>query len=255
MFQAGAHLAVASDAMTGGSREDADVETSSAGYAERFRGPVGAWFLDVQARTTLELLRPWPRARVLDVGGGHGQLTGPLLDAGHEVTVYASDPACRERVRAYVDGGGARFESGDLLHAPYADRSFDVVLSFRLLPHVTAWPALVKELCRLAARAVVVDYPTRRSLNAMAGPLFEAKKNVEGNTRPFAVFRDADVVGAFAASGFHPTARRPQFFLPMALHRAHGVGALARGLESLPRLVGLTRALGSPVILRVERHG
>jgi hypothetical protein len=171
------------------------------------------------------------------------------------LTVYASDPVCRERVRAYVDGGRARFESGDLLHAPFPDRSFDVVLSFRLLSHVAAWPALVAELSRLAARAVVVDYPTRRSVNAMAGTFFEAKKNVEGNTRPFAVFRDADVVGAFAANGFHPTARRPQFFLPMALHRAHGRGGLARALESIPRFTGLTRALGSPVILRVERDG
>jgi SAM-dependent methyltransferase len=241
--------------MTGATREDADIETSSAGYAERFRGPVGAWFLDVQARTTLALLEPWPRARVLDVGGGHGQLTGPLIDAGHEVTVYASDPVCRERVRSYVDGGRARFEAGDLLHAPFADRSFDVALSFRLLPHVAPWRALVAELCRLAARAVVVDYPTRRSVNALAGPLFEAKKNVEGDTRPFAVFRDSDVSDAFDASGFRVTARRPQFFLPMALHRAHGSGGLARALESVPRFTGLTQALGSPVILRAERHG
>ena len=236
-------------------REDADVETSSAGYAERFRGPVGAWFLDVQARTTLGLLEPWPRARVLDVGGGHGQLTKPLLDAGHEVTVYASDPRCRERVRPYVEGGRARFESGDLLRAPFADRSFDAVLSFRLLPHVADWRALIAELCRLAARVVVVDYPTRRSVNALAGPLFEAKRNVEGDTRPFAVFRDADVFHAFGANDFAVTARRPQFFLPMALHRAHGVGGLARALESVPRLTRLTQALGSPVILRAERNG
>jgi 2-polyprenyl-3-methyl-5-hydroxy-6-metoxy-1,4-benzoquinol methylase len=236
-------------------REDADVETSSAGYAERFRGPVGEWFLDVQARTTLALLAPWPRARVLDVGGGHGQLAGPLIDAGHDVTIYASDATCRERVRALVDGGRARFESGDLLRAPFADRAFDVVLAFRLLPHVAAWRALVAELCRLAARAVVVDYPTRRSVNALAGPLFEAKRNVEGDTRPFAVFRDADVEEAFGAGGFRVTARRPQFFLPMALHRAHGRGGLARALESVPRVTRLTQALGSPVILRGERSG
>lgn len=241
--------------MDTGVREDADVETSSDGYAERFRGPVGEWFLDVQARTTLELLAPWPRARVLDVGGGHGQLVGPLIGAGHEVTVYASDPVCRERVRAHVEGGRARFESGDLLHAPFADRAFDVVLSFRLLPHVVAWPALVAELCRLAARAVVIDYPTRRSVNALAGPLFEAKRGVEGDTRPFAVFKDAQIAGAFAAGGFRVTARRPQFFLPMALHRAHGSGGLARALEAGPRVMHLTQALGSPVILRVERNG
>jgi hypothetical protein len=40
-----------------------DVETSSEGYAGRFAGGVGAWFLEAQARITLALLAPWPRAR------------------------------------------------------------------------------------------------------------------------------------------------------------------------------------------------
>jgi 2-polyprenyl-3-methyl-5-hydroxy-6-metoxy-1,4-benzoquinol methylase len=236
-------------------REDADVETSSDAYALRFRGAVGAWFLDVQARTTVELVAPWPRARVLDVGGGHAQLAGPLADAGHEVTVYGSDERCRARVEALLAAGRARFASGDLLHAPFADRAFDVVLSFRLLPHVDAWPALVGELCRLAGRAVVVDYPTRRSVNALAGAFFDAKKGVERDTRPFAVFSDREIADAFAAHGFRVSARRPQFLLPMALHRAHGRGGLGRALEAVPRAVGLTQALGSPVILRAERHG
>ena len=236
-------------------REDADVETSSDAYALRFRGAVGAWFLDVQARTTVELLAPFPHARVLDVGGGHAQLAGPLADAGHDVTVYGSDERCRARVEGLLAAGRARFASGDLLRAPFADRAFDVVLSFRLLPHVVAWPALVGELCRLAARAVVVDYPTRRSVNAFAGAFFDAKKGVEHDTRPFAVFSDGEIADAFAAQGFRVSARRPQFLLPMALHRAHGRGGLGRALEAVPRAVGLTHALGSPVILRAERHG
>ncbi|HEX9203914.1 MAG TPA: class I SAM-dependent methyltransferase, partial [Vicinamibacteria bacterium] len=70
-----------------GGREDADRETSSEEYARRFAGPLGAFFLEVQARTALELLRPWPGASVLDVGGGHAQIAGPLADAGHAVTV------------------------------------------------------------------------------------------------------------------------------------------------------------------------
>ena len=38
--------------------EDADVETSSEAYARRFPARSGAWFLDVQAAATLDLLRP-----------------------------------------------------------------------------------------------------------------------------------------------------------------------------------------------------
>jgi 2-polyprenyl-3-methyl-5-hydroxy-6-metoxy-1,4-benzoquinol methylase len=236
-----------------GVREDADVETSSEGYARRFAGPVGAFFLERQARTTVDLLRPWPGASVLDVGGGHAQLVGPLVEAGHPVTVYGSDPVCGARLSPWTSSGRAAFRAGDLLHAPWPDRSFDLVTAFRLLPHVAPWRELIAELGRLARQAVVVDYPTRRSVNAVSGAFFGWKKGVEGDTRPFTVFRDAQIEAAFTAVGFRRTARKPQFFLPMALHRAGGSGPLARALEGGARVVGLTGALGSPVILRLER--
>jgi SAM-dependent methyltransferase len=232
-----------------------DVETSSEGYARRFAGDVGAWFLAAQARITLGLLSAWPGARVLDVGGGHGQLTGPLVEAGFQVTVYASAEVCAERVRAWTENGRARFLAGSLARLAVADRAYDVVLSYRLLPHVAAWRGLVAELCRAAGRAVLVDYPTRRSLNAIAGPLFGLKRGVEGNTRPFEVFSDGDVREAFAGSGFETTAREPEFVWPMALHRAIGRAPLSRVAEGLAGALGLRRALGSPVILRAERRG
>jgi 2-polyprenyl-3-methyl-5-hydroxy-6-metoxy-1,4-benzoquinol methylase len=235
--------------------EGADVETSSEGYARRFSGPVGRWFLDVQKEATLQLLVGWPAATVVDVGGGHGQLAGPLVEAGYDVTVVGSDPACHERVRALVEAGRARFQSADLLRLPFADRSFDVALSFRLLPHVTRWRELVAELCRVSRLGVVVDYPTRRSVNAVASVFFAAKKTVEGDTRPYAVFADGEIEEAFGAQGFRPTGRRPQFFWPMALHRALGVAPLSRALERMTALPGLRRAFGSPVILRLERRG
>ena len=174
----------------GGGQAGPDVETSSDGYARRFAGGVGAWFLEAQARITLDLLAPWPRARVLDVGGGHAQLTGPLVEAGLRRDVYGSDAAAP---RACAPGrtAGARASMAGLERLAAADRAFDVVLSYRLLPHVEAWRALVAS-CAAAARAVLVDYPTRRSLNAVAGPLFEMKRGVEGNTRPFLVFADAE---------------------------------------------------------------
>lgn len=188
------------------------------------------------------------------MGGGHGQLTRPLLEAGHEVTVYASGPlACGAEVRALAETGRIALQYGDLLHAPWTERSFDAVVCFRLLPHARDWSALVGELARLALSSVIVDYPTARSVNAVSGLLFAAKRRVEGDTRPFTVFRDRDLAAAFAARGFRVTERRPQFFFPMVLHRALRSAALARAVEGAASLLGLTRTLGSPVILRLER--
>jgi len=236
-------------------REDADVETSSDAYAGRFAGTVGSYFLEVQAKATLDLLTPWPGASVLDVGGGHGQVTGPLVDAGYDVTVLGSETSCERRVREWTATGRARFEAGNLFAAPFPDRSFDVVLSYRLLPHAHRWRALVAELARLARQTVVVDYPTTRSVNTVAGSLFAWKKGVEGDTRPFTVFRDADIESAFAERGFTRTGRRAQFLFPMAFHRATGSAGLARVLERAAGALGLRDALGSPVILRLERRG
>ncbi|HVO13053.1 MAG TPA: class I SAM-dependent methyltransferase [Vicinamibacteria bacterium] len=209
----------------------------------------------MQAAATLELLWPFAGARVLDVGGGHGQTTGALVAAGFEVTVLGSDSACEARVRAWTASSRARFLRADLLAPGLPDRSFDVVLCYRLLPHVRRWPALVATLCRLARAAVIVDYPSRRSVNAAADLLFGFKRRVEKDTRPFTVFSDDELEAAFAGHGFRTTGRRPQFFFPMALHRATRAAPLARLLEGGAKAAGLTRRFGSPVILRLERRG
>jgi SAM-dependent methyltransferase len=235
--------------------EDADVHTSSPDYARRFSGAVGAWFLEVQSQTTLALLASRPGASVLDVGGGHGQLTGPLVAAGFAVTVHGTRDVCAAGIERWVAAGRAQFRTGPLLTLPFADRSFDVVLAFRLLPHVERWRELVAELCRVAAHAVVVDYPTRRSVNVVSSLLFSAKKRVETNTRPFRVFSEREIDDAFASAGFVTTARRSEFALPMALHRALRVAPLSKAMEALARGLGITAAFGSPVVRRAERRG
>ncbi len=59
--------------------EHADIETATADYASRFSGEAGKYFLDQQTAITLQLLKDYPKARVLDVGGGLAQLAEPLV--------------------------------------------------------------------------------------------------------------------------------------------------------------------------------
>jgi SAM-dependent methyltransferase len=234
--------------------ETADVETASEDYATRFAGPVGAWFLELQARSTLDLLGALGGvASVLDVGGGHAQLAPALVDEGYQVTVVGSAPTCAARLSALLAAGRCRFDVGSVIDLPYGDRSFDAALSFRLLPHVTAWRVLLQELCRVARRAVIVDYPSSRSINVLAEGLFVAKKRFEGNTRPFAQYRPAEIERAFRDGGFRVTASCAQFLWPMVLHRMIGRVGVSKALEAPGRATGLVRLLGSPVIVRAER--
>lgn len=235
--------------------ETADIHTSSDEYATRFSGPAGEWMLAVQEQMTLRLMRPFPDASVLDVGGGHGQLAVPLCRAGWRVTVLGSDESCRHRIQSIVDSGACRFRVGDVVRLPFPDNSFDVALSFRLLTHCERWPELVRELCRVARQAVIVDYPTGQSLNAVAPALFGAKKKFEKNTRTWALFRHRQVIDEFAKNGFVPAETKKQFFLPMVLHRMLKSRAASAALEALCRALGLTRLWGSPVIVRMEPKG
>lgn len=231
----------------------ADVETSSERYASRFSGEVGRYFLDVQTAITLEMLAPFPGARVLDVGGGHAQLAGPLIENGFDVTVAGSSAVCRERLDRHLPPDSFQFRACDLLALPFADRSFDVVLAFRLLTHVSRWRELIAEMCRVAGRVVILDYPDSRSFNALYGALFRWKKALEGNTRTFFVFRPDEVKAELARHGFGGPVLRRQFFVPMVVHRTLRSAGISRTMEGASRFLGLTRAFGSPVVLRAER--
>lgn len=235
-------------------RETPDIETSSEGYARRFSGEVGRFFLEIQNAAVLDLLAPWPGAKVLDVGGGHAQLAPALVERGFQVTVAGSEEVCRERLDRALPPGSFEFRACDLLDLPYPDRSFDVVISLRLLAHVERWRQLIAELCRVASKAVILDFSDSRSFNQLYGPLFSWKKAVEGNTRTFHIFKPGEVAAEAARHGFgHPVERR-QFFLPMVVHRAVKSGRFSRMSERVSSALGLTSWLGSPIVLRIERE-
>jgi 2-polyprenyl-3-methyl-5-hydroxy-6-metoxy-1,4-benzoquinol methylase len=233
--------------------ETADIETASDTYARRFAGAIGTYFLDVQLRHTLDLLGAWPRSQVLDVGGGHGQLAVPLIARGFDVTVVGSDPVCEERLKQRLAPGSYSFRSCDLLSLPYPDRSFEVVVSFRLLPHVARWERLVAEMCRVARSAVIVDYPATQSINVVADRFLGVKQALERDTRPYRCFSRGELAQAFGAHGLRAAAFRPEFMLPMVLHRKMHAAALSRALEAAAGTVGLTRRFGSPVVARFDR--
>lgn len=233
--------------------ETADIETSSNQYANRFSGPAGKWMLKVQEKATLAFVNDVPDTGILDVGGGHGQLTIPLCNKGHKMTVLGSDASCAHRIQTVIDSNQCTFIVGNVIALPFTDSAFGTVICFRLLTHCERWHILISELCRVASESVIVDYPVSFGLNAIAPMLFGAKKKLEGDTRTWRLFRRAEIINAFRKNGFEETGRYKQFFFPMVLHRTLKYPKLSAFLETAARLTGLTAAFGSPVISRMSR--
>jgi len=237
------------------SRETPDIETSSADYARRFSGRAGAYFLKVQQQAVKNTLLGCKGSSVLDVGGGHGQLTQLLLDLGYSLTVIGSDNNCYSRLRLQCSDDRLSFVTSDLLSLPYRDQSVDIVIAVRLISHMTAWRSLIAEFCRIAKYSVVIDYPSWFGINAVTPLLFAIKKRWEGNTRSYQSFFKQELAKQFGSQGFSVTRTQHQFFLPMVLHRAASGSSTLISIESHCQAIGLTRLFGSPVILRADRKG
>ena len=232
-----------------------DVASSTDEYALRFRGGIGRWQLGVQNRLLLDLLNPWQGGRVLDVGGGHGQYTDDLIEAGFDLTVHGSAPETARRIQRQIEAGSCRFMVGDMLNLPFADQEFDCVVSVRQLAHVEDPEKFLGELCRVARHAVVVDYPPKSGFNVMSKLLFPLKSLLEKkSTRPYTVFWEPELAAMISGQGFEVTGHEAQFGLPMVVHRVVRWVRLIRLLEAICKRVGLTRRIGGPVLLRAERR-
>lgn len=233
--------------------ETADIHSSSEEYAARFGGPVGEWMLAVQEQAVLDALDQ-DCTSVLDVGGGHGQIAVPLSKANRAVTVLGSAHICAERLRDFIESGAISFRAGNLIELPFPDQSFNLVVSFRLMSHCTAWRTLVAEMCRTSNHAVIIDYPTWFSFNFLTPLLFRIKHKLEGNTRTYRIFSWREIRREFKRNGYRVESVTNQFFFPMGIHRTLKRPDLSRRLEAVARALGLTWLLGSPAVAKFVRE-
>jgi SAM-dependent methyltransferase len=106
-------------------------------------------------------------ARILEVGCGPGHLSIALADPhGLDVTGIDLDPAMIERARANAsrtidEEGRPSFMAADVASLPFADASFDLVVSTFSMHHwadPTAGLAEVGRVLRPGARALVWDF-------------------------------------------------------------------------------------------------
>jgi len=233
----------------------ADPDTARTFEARRFGGPIGELVAATQARVLADFLGKLDGRSILDVGTGTGRAARLLARGGARVTgVDASEEMLAvARTRTTDEGLSIPFLAGDAHALDFPDRSFEVAVSLRVLMHTPRWPLCISELCRVADRFVVLDYPSARGLAAVESVVRRGAHAVGVPTEPYRVFMDRTIAGALVRSGFRIRSVHRQFVLPIAFHKAVGSRRFTERSEAVLDQVGLLRMFGSPVTLLAER--
>jgi ubiquinone/menaquinone biosynthesis C-methylase UbiE len=132
-------------------------------YDAWYDTPRGRWMGDAEYRLIRRLLDPHPGDTVLDVGCGTGWFTRRMAADGAQVVGLDRDAdalafACSHSV------GATSYVHGDATCLPFANGSFDAVLSVTALCFVERWPQALAEIVRVARHRFVLGLLNRYSL-------------------------------------------------------------------------------------------
>ena len=92
---------------------------------------------------------PDPRVRTLEVGCGEGRVTRDLLDRRHRVTGLDASPTLI--TAAYEADDRAAYVRADAAALPFANGSFDLIVSYNSLMDFDDMPRAVREAARVLA--------------------------------------------------------------------------------------------------------
>lgn len=152
---------------------------------------------------------------VLDAPCGVGRASIWLAQQGCQVVgVDLGEAALALAANLAAEAGvTASFESHDIFALPFADRTFDAVLCFRLLHHFESprlRSRLIAELCRVSARHVLISRISPASVTSLRRRLRHMLSGKPIKQYPVSA---AELDRELARHGFVPTGRAGGFAL------------------------------------------
>ncbi|NMG32623.1 methyltransferase domain-containing protein [Aromatoleum evansii] len=186
----------------------------------------GAWIGGIECRLLEALLAPRGGETLLDVGCGTGYFTRRLAQAMHAGFATGTDIDCASVRYAARHDPGAAYALADARRLPFADKSFDLVVSVTALCFVEEAQTALSEMLRVARRRVALGLLNRHSLLWLE----KGRHGGHGAYRGARWHTPADVRNLFSGYPVREVSLRTAVMLP-------GGGVVARALEgSLRRL-------------------
>jgi ubiquinone biosynthesis O-methyltransferase len=116
--------------------------------------------------------------RVLDAGCGAGYGAAALARQARDVVAIDIAAEAIEYARAHYPAENLRFEQASCTEIPAADASFDLVVAFEIIEHLSDWRAFLSEVRRVLA-------PGGQFLVSTPNKLFYAEARAELGPNPF----------------------------------------------------------------------
>jgi ubiquinone/menaquinone biosynthesis C-methylase UbiE len=137
-------------------------------YDRWFKTPIGRLIRRFESRLLLEMTRPGPGERILDVGCGTGIFTVDLLAADSQVTGCELSLPMLRRAALKAEGRPFCGVQGDMRWLPFADASFDKVVSVTAIEFIEDARSAVGELFRVTRQGGLVVVASLNSLSPWA---------------------------------------------------------------------------------------
>lgn len=189
-----------------------------ADYDAWYDTPRGRWIGDTEYALAMRLLQPQRGDSLLDVGCGTGWFTRRAAANGLVATGLDRNPDWLEYARAH-GGPALSWVEGDARALPFADASFDRVLSIAALCFVEDERRAVTEIVRVTRRRFAIGWLNRVSL-------LHAEKGRRGGSGAYRGARwhgASEVRALFSGLPVRRLRLRSAVFLPMATSWARAV--------------------------------
>jgi SAM-dependent methyltransferase len=132
-------------------------------YDGWYNTPRGRWVGETEFQLLHHLLDPSPDDSVLDVGCGTGWFTRQF-SALSELYVTGIDPNAEWLTYARMLDNKTQYIEGDGCALPFADKSFDRVVSVTALCFIRDWQLALHEIVRVTRTRFTIGVLNRRSL-------------------------------------------------------------------------------------------
>ena len=221
---------------------------------DRYGGPFGQYLENLEVGTFLSMIDP-ESERILDLGAGTGKLSIPLILKSKEV--LSVDSSANMLRVAGLKSHKLNIEIiaiiSDAHYLSFRDRTFDCVVSSRLLMHLIDWEKGIKEICRVSRKELVIDFPSNLSFASLDILFKRIKRIFLPETQVYNKYSIGDIAKEIKKNGFQVVQTRKEFFIPFTLHRLFNHPKISNKIERIFRKFYITELFGNPVTLKAIR--